>query len=176
MKTFQSMITYIVTTFAYYVSFWIILTPTTVQPLSSSSSSSSPNNPLFLSSTNYLNSLPSKPIPKEEVSSNNLDGISKDTPNDHYAKNNPGAGWAGYKNPMFGGYLDNLSSSNSDNDGGSDGSGENENKTNAIFEQGKKADYGDDVRWGAQVYLDNLKDNNNDDRKYDDSEIIGEWM
>jgi hypothetical protein len=58
------------------------------------------------------------------------------TPDEHYAKENPGAGWAGYQHPMFGGYLNNLKQNN--------------------WEDGKEADYGDDVRWGTQVYLDNM--------------------
>mmetsp|Transcript_41749 Transcript_41749/g.100523 ORF Transcript_41749/g.100523 Transcript_41749/m.100523 type:complete len:219 (-) Transcript_41749:580-1236(-) len=37
--------------------------------------------------------------------------IAKNTPDDHYAKHHPGAGWAGYKHPMYGGYLDHLQSS-----------------------------------------------------------------
>lgn len=66
----------------------------------------------------------------------------EETPDDHYAKDHPGAGWAGYKDPMYGGYLDHLSNSDA---------------KDCVFEVGKKADYGDDIRWGAQVYLDNLK-------------------
>ena len=69
--------------------------------------------------------------------------IIEETPDDHYAKEHPGAGWAGYKDPMYGGYLDHLSSSDANQE--------------CVFEVGKKADYGDDIRWGAQVYLDNLK-------------------
>lgn len=65
------------------------------------------------------------------------------TPDDHYAKDHPGAGWAGYKDPMYGGYLDHLSSNN-------------DSTSNCVIEAGKKPDYGDDIRWGAQVYLDNL--------------------
>lgn len=38
----------------------------------------------------------------------NLDQIRALTPNDHYAKHNPGAGWAGYTHPLYGGYLNNL--------------------------------------------------------------------
>lgn len=137
---------------------------------------------MFLSSTNYLNSLDDKyvqTIPADEIEKSfqaepvpetldnpfptstieemyqqqqqqqhqvqtgsttnvhdSLIATASSTPDDHYAKNHPGAGWAGYKHPNFGGYLDNL----------------NEN----TFEEGKKADYGDDIRWGAQVYLDRL--------------------
>jgi len=66
-----------------------------------------------------------------------LDQTAASTPEDHYAKNHPGAGWAGYKHPQSGGYLDNLKENN--------------------WKDGKEADYGSDIRWGAQVYLDALK-------------------
>ena len=72
----------------------------------------------------------SKPI------SFDLDKTAASTPEGHYAKNHPGAGWAGYKDPQFGGYLDNLKENN--------------------WKEDKKADYGTDMRWGAQVYLDAL--------------------
>ena len=148
-----------------------------IQLRSSVSFSASPNNPMFLSSTNYLNSLSNtervgveeehEGIPEyrteafmtstenvmetyeqqieqqqnrshQEVTFDSaLAATAAITPDDHYAKDHPGAGWAGYKHPQFGGYLDNL----------------NEN----TFEEGKKADYGDDIRWGAQVYLDRLE-------------------
>lgn len=42
----------------------------------------------------------------------NLEQISDLTPAYHYAKNNPGAGWAGYKHPLYGGYLENLKQNN----------------------------------------------------------------
>ena len=145
------------TTHFYLVMFCSIINAVT------SFSSPNPNNPFFLFSTNYLNSLPTQPTSsghleqqqapeKPRASStatkqnayfnnshlDNLQKVAEETPDEHYAKDHPGAGWAGYKNPMFGGYLDNL----------------NEN----TFEEGKKADYGDDIRWGAQVYLDQLGD------------------
>ena len=101
-------------------------------------------------------------------------------PDDHYAKDHPGAGWAGYQHPMYGGYLDNLaiasssSSSTTQENSSSSSSSNNNNDGTAVaaatpdapststtsacvLEAGKKADYGDDIRWGAQVYLDNLK-------------------
>ncbi|OEU06456.1 hypothetical protein FRACYDRAFT_254473 [Fragilariopsis cylindrus CCMP1102] len=34
-------------------------------------------------------------------------------PDDHYSKFHPGAGWAGYQHPMYGGYLNNLAISSS---------------------------------------------------------------
>jgi len=141
----------------------VVVCANNVQVVSSFSS----NNPFFLSSTNYLNSLPTTPItdevgegdkgnvvdsgapgapgapaapahilPSWNQNSNNLQEVARNTPDEHYAKEHPGAGWAGYKDPMHGGYLDNLSEN--------------------TFEEGKVADYGDDIRWGAQVYLDNL--------------------
>ena len=73
---------------------------------------------------------------KEGAKFEELKTVAENTPDDHYAKENPGAGWAGYKHPMFGGYLNRLNQNN--------------------LEEGKKADYGDDIRWGAQVYLDNI--------------------
>jgi hypothetical protein len=101
-------------------------------------------------SANYLDSLTTNrngaiqnsdgvsdaPIEKSIRPIFDLQDVSAETPSDHYAKKNPGAGCAGYHHPMFGGYLDNLKGN--------------------IWEEGKEADYGDDVRWGAQVYLDNM--------------------
>ena len=52
----------------------------------------------------------------------NLEQTSVDTPDDHYAKENPGAGWAGYQHPLFGGYLNNLKLNNRA-DGGDAGLG-----------------------------------------------------
>ena len=37
-----------------------------------------------------------------------LQKVAEETPSDHYAKKHPGAGWAGYHHPLFGGYLDHL--------------------------------------------------------------------
>jgi len=65
-----------------------------------------------------------------------------DIPNEHYSKHYPNAGWRGYENSQWGGYLDNL---NSD--------------TNQL-EEGKKSDYGDDVRWGTEVYLNSIEKGN----------------
>mmetsp|Transcript_8898 Transcript_8898/g.10631 ORF Transcript_8898/g.10631 Transcript_8898/m.10631 type:complete len:157 (-) Transcript_8898:147-617(-) len=80
------------------------------------------------------------------------------TPNDHYAKLHPMAGWAGYKHSNWGGYLDNLaqkedSPPNKENLQVVEASFEKEEKESSIFEQHKPANYGNDVRWGAQVYL-----------------------
>jgi hypothetical protein len=110
-----------------------------------------------------------------------------ETPDDHYSKDHPGAGWAGYQHPMYGGYLANLactsssssstennsSSSSSNNSSSNNNSSNNDNDGTApaaatpdasstttsvcVLEVGKKAEYGDDIRWGAQVYLDHLK-------------------
>ena len=51
-----------------------------------------------------------KDIQKARQPFHDLQDVAAATPSEHYAKNNPGAGWAGYKHPMFGGYLDALSS------------------------------------------------------------------
>jgi len=69
-----------------------------------------------------------------------LSDTSTMIPDEHYSKDHPMAGWAGYKDPKWGGYLDNLASS----------------MTESSFEAGKSSDYGDDVRWGAEVYLSNM--------------------
>lgn len=103
---------------------------------------SAPKKAPIISSGNtnkYLNSLGSEPSPTQHstLPPVDLNQVAIETPLDHYAKENPGAGWAGYKHPLFGGYLDRL-------------------KENA-WEEGKEADYGNDIRWGAQVYLDALE-------------------
>ena len=46
-----------------------------------------------------------------------------------------------YANSQWGGYLDNLKSSD----------------PNSQLEEGKKSDYGDDVRWGTEVYLSSME-------------------
>lgn len=89
---------------------------------------------------NYLDSLNSSaPVVGSGCIPNDIDleqSYVAEIPPDHYSKRNPGAGWAGHRHPKFGGYLNNL-------------------KQN-VWEDGKEADYGDDVRWGAQVYLDQI--------------------
>ena len=121
-----------------------------------------------------------------------MEEVVRRTPDDHYAKHHPGAGWAGYKHPMYGGYLDHLSSSSSEGDkqaraDSAEGTASVVSSPSAsvwvgqrtdphheqpspptlnskyleslpenAWEHGKPADYGDDVRWGAQVYLDGL--------------------
>jgi len=69
------------------------------------------------------------------------DDVVNVIPDEHHAKEHTMAGWAGYKDPKWGGYLENLSSGS----------------TEATFEQGKQLDYGIDVRWGAEDYLSNLQ-------------------
>ena len=150
--------------------------------------------PSFPSSTtktetdrDYLDSLKHNPegVAAATTASTTTDAIEStnwvetiaEPPDDHYSKDNPGAGWAGYKHPMYGGYLDNLASSsstqNSTNSNDNSSSSSNDGTTTAavaattqgapsattscVLAAGKKADYGDDIRWGAQVYLDNLK-------------------
>ena len=61
----------------------------------------------------------------------------EDIPDDHYSKKYPNAGWRGYANPQWGGYLDALPSN--------------------CLQEGKKSDYGDDIRWGAEVYLNSIE-------------------
>ena len=51
-------------------------------------------------------------IVKNGVQFADLEAVAENTPDDHYAKENPGAGWAGYHHPMFGGYLDHLNQNN----------------------------------------------------------------
>lgn len=62
----------------------------------------------------------------------------EDIPDDHYSKDYPNAGWRGYANSQWGGYLDALPSN--------------------CLQEGKKSDYGDDVRWGAEVYLNSIEE------------------
>ena len=98
------------------------------------------------STDSYLESLMQPSFGAESnASTDNRRNTVVETPDDHYTKDHPGAGWAGYKDPMYGGYLDHLSSSEN-----------NDPTNNCVLESGKKPDYGDDIRWGAQVYLDNL--------------------
>ena len=61
----------------------------------------------------------------------------EDIPDDHYSKKYPNAGWRGYANPQWGGYLDALPSN--------------------CLQEGKKSDYGDDIRWGTEVYLNSIE-------------------
>ena len=61
----------------------------------------------------------------------------EDIPVDHYSKKYPNAGWRGYANAQWGGYLDALPSN--------------------CLQEGKKSDYGDDIRWGAEVYLNSIE-------------------
>jgi len=115
-----------------------------------SSSSKSNTNDYLLNSLMHQHPTLPLPLPSPQLqAATDLKDVAAETPIEHYAKENPGAGWAGYKHPMFGGYLDNLKNT------------EDETTTTTtntcILEEGKEADYGDDIRWGAQVYLDNLK-------------------
>eukprot|EP00546_Thalassionema_frauenfeldii_P017542 CAMPEP_0178896892 /NCGR_PEP_ID=MMETSP0786-20121207/1438_1 /TAXON_ID=186022 /ORGANISM="Thalassionema frauenfeldii, Strain CCMP 1798" /LENGTH=116 /DNA_ID=CAMNT_0020567371 /DNA_START=42 /DNA_END=389 /DNA_ORIENTATION=+ len=101
----------------------------------------------------YLNSLlsPSSlhhPVDHNTLTSLDLENVMKSTPDDHYAKHHPGAGWAGYKHPQFGGYLDALATTNDEI--------EEEPQQHYSYldslpqnqwKEGKQADYGDDVRW-----------------------------
>ena len=122
----------------------------------------------------YLDSLQTR-CPKSEAETSEIfttetakaptptDGMAEtiaETPDDHYAKDQPGAGWAGFKHPMYGGYLEHLSDRNDHGaNGASEGADGDDDSalSSCILKTGKKADYGDDIRWGAQVYLDNLQ-------------------
>lgn len=63
-------------------------------------------------------------------------------PHEWYGKSNPMASWEGYKHPRFGGYLDSL---------------QGDDVSHGTLAAGKPSDYGDDVRWGADVYLKSLE-------------------
>ena len=133
----------------------------------------------------YLESLPPKradAFQYKGVSKENdisMKDVMARTPDDHYAKYHPGAGWAGYKHPMCGGYLDHLSSpfvspspssqeeksiTIPNHDGSSLSTMDFRSSSLSYlatlrensWEEGKSSDYGDDVRWGSQVYLDAL--------------------
>jgi len=71
-----------------------------------------------------------------------------EAPDEFYGKHNPMASWSGWKHPQWGGYLDHLSCTPTMQS--------EEQGQEAVFGQGKASDYGDDVRWGAQVYLDGI--------------------
>jgi len=65
--------------------------------------------------------------------------IAENTPHSHYAKKHPGAGWAGFRHPLYGGYLDHLkdgarSSGSSNVDGNFRSAGLDENEDNAILD------------------------------------------
>jgi len=82
------------------------------------------------------------------------------------------AGWAGYKHSKWGGYLDNLKQQQQDeNSPNKENSSvavlaassakeeeeeEESSSSSSIFEQHKPSNYGNDVRWGAQVYLSSI--------------------
>lgn len=87
--------------------------------------------------SNYLSTLSSAPEALDEEAMHqsriSADDANGDIPDEHYSKDYPNAGWRGYANPQWGGYLDALPSNR--------------------LEEGKKSDYGNDIRWGAEVYL-----------------------
>ena len=104
------------------------------------SSLSKNNNNIQQSTTRQTNDI-SNTNKQHEQNNYNLNTNEQDIPNEHYSKDYPNAGWRGYANSQWGGYLDNLTSSN----------------TNSQLEEGKKSDYGDDVRWGTEVYLNSIE-------------------
>ena len=95
---------------------------------------------LLHATSDYLSSLSSPPESLIEAQQQSPEaGHSQGDaiiPDDHYSKEHPNAGWRGYANPQWGGYLDSLPSN--------------------CLQEGKKSDYGDDVRWGAEVYLNSV--------------------
>lgn len=84
---------------------------------------------------------------------NRLDGghrnlRKKDDNNDEwYGKSNPMASWQGYKDPKYGGYLDTLQAATGDVD----------DVSRSTLPPGKPSDYGVDVRWGVDVYLNSIQ-------------------
>ena len=98
-----------------------------------------PTGTAVFATSDYLSSLSSASERKtmDEAQLPALDQQDEEAiPDDHYSKNYPNAGWRGYANPQWGGYLDALPSN--------------------CLQEGKKSDYGDDVRWGAEVYLNSI--------------------
>ena len=93
--------------------------------------------------SDYLSTLSSRPEAFDEAYQqpriSGHDADDDDIPDEHYSKDYPNAGWRGYANPQWGGYLDALPSNR--------------------LEEGKKSDYGDDIRWGAEVYLSSVDNN-----------------
>ena len=89
--------------------------------------------------TRQKNDISNTNIQHGQNNNNIYNQIDTEIPDEHYSKHYPNAGWRGYANLQWGGYLDNLTSSNSQ------------------LEEGKKSDYGDDVRWGTEVYLNSIE-------------------
>ena len=101
------------------------------------------NTPGHGAASDYLSTLSSAPtvaFDEEAMQQSNIfsDDAHGDIPDEHYSKDYPNAGWRGYANPQWGGYLDALPSNR--------------------LEEGKKSDYGNDIRWGAEVYLNSVEE------------------
>lgn len=99
-------------------------------------------NTLGHGAADYLSTLSSAPtvaFDEEAMQQSDIfgDGTNGDIPDEHYSKDYPNAGWRGYANPQWGGYLDALPINR--------------------LEEGKKSDYGNDIRWGAEVYLSSVE-------------------
>lgn len=75
-----------------------------------------------------------------------------EAPDEWYGKSNPMASWEGYRHPRFGGYLDSLQKT-----GNEEGSSTSSNTSSSTLPAGKPSDYGNDVRWGAEVYLNSIQ-------------------
>ena len=81
--------------------------------------------------TNFLDSLSSKSLFGSSSFASETrtpQQAMAETPDEHYAKEHFGAGWAGYKHSLYGGYLDNLNTVGS-NDSVEDKEEEQETKT-----------------------------------------------
>lgn len=73
--------------------------------------------PLLLQSMNYNNENMNHELQDQQQQDqqqqdqeveNKKEKEKKEIPEDHYSKNHPMAGWAGWKHPQWGGYLDNI--------------------------------------------------------------------
>jgi len=109
-----------------------------------SSLSKNNNNSIQQPTTRQTNDISNTDIQHEQHNDNMNTNEQDEIPDEHYSKDYPNAGWRGYANSQRGGYLDNLTSSSS----------------NSQLEEGKKSDYGDDVRWGTEVYLSSIEKGN----------------
>lgn len=97
-------------------------------------------------------------------SSKDQEHCEEASPDEWYGKSNPMASWQGYRHPKFGGYLDNLQSPAANTSGGQQGPSSTAGGTDSsTFPPQKPSDYGNDVRWGAEVYLKSIQKDDDDD-------------
>jgi len=109
--------------------------------LSSLSKKTNTNDIIHQPTTRQIDDIDNTNIQHGQNNNNMNTNEQDEIPNEHYSKDYPNAGWRGYANSQWGGYLDNLKRDN----------------TNSQLEEGKKSDYGDDVRWGTEVYLNSIE-------------------